>query len=376
MLKTGIANLPLHHGKAPPWLFKRMVKLGSEITNIIITEYGTREFLKRISDPFFFQSFGCVLGFDWHSSGLTTTLTGALKQGINNSETGLFIAGGKGRTSKKTIDELHVAAEKFNLKTKREEEIKNTSRITAKVDNSLIQDNYQLYHHTLFVDEKGNWAVVQQGMNSKLRYARRYHWLSFETDDFVNEPHSKKNGIISSKIENSVMNLTSKQSSETRKTSLDLAKEKPERINRLFLKIFERQKTLFEYSKESIKELNMPRTHFIKNMNRKDSELLRKAIKKSYEIQPSDYEELIKIKGFGPKTIRSLALISQLIYGTEISWKDPARFSFAHGGKDGIPYPVNKGLMDKNTEFLKSIVEEAKLGNTEKEKMLKRLKEE
>ena len=362
MRKTGITNLPLHHGKAPRWLFNRMVSLGREITKFIIEEFGPEEFLKRISNPYFFQSFGCVLGFDWHSSGLTTTLTGALKQGINDyaESFGLFIAGGKGRTSRKTIEELGFGVEKLNLNTKTQEELEIASKITAKVDNSLIQDNYQLYHHTIFITKR-SWVVVQQGMNSTTKYARRYHWSSFETSDFIQEPHSGlNNAIITTKKEQEVLDLTSRKSYETRKTSLDLAREKPNHTIKLLTRIIERQKTLSEYFNDRIKVLTMPRNHYIRNMAKKDAELLKKAIEKSYEIQPKNYEELILIKGFGPKTIRSLALISQIIYGTECSWKDPAIFSFAHGGKDGIPYPVDKKLMDHNIEFLKQVIEEVK----------------
>ncbi len=377
MQKTGVTNLPLHHGKAPLWLFKRMVKLGGEITSIIIEEYGTKEFVKRISNPYFFQSLGCVLGFDWHSSGLTTTLTGALKVAINphSQDLGLFIAGGKGKASMKTQMEIETASEELNISSKNEEKIKNASILSAKVDNSLIQDNYQLYHHTVFITEGSSWAVVQQGMNTQSKYARRYHWLSYDLNDFINEPHSNRNsGIYCTKKEKNTLDLTSKQSSETRKTSLDLAKEKPKRITRLLNSVFENQKSILDFGNE--KKLNLPKHHWIKNMDLRNKKSIEKALKISNELQPKDYEELIKIKGFGPKTLRALSLISQVIYGTEASWKDPAKFSFAHGGKDGIPYPVNRNLYDNNINFLKQTIEEARLGNTDKEKMLKRLKEE
>lgn len=374
MKRTGLANLPLHNGKAPAWLFKRMTKLGYEITKIIVDEYGAKEFLSRMSNPYFFQSLGCVLGFDWHSSGLTTTLTGALKFSINKKaeELGLFIAGGKGKTSLKTKEDILKFSDEFNIRNSKINSLINASITTAKVDNSLIQDNYSLYHHVVIVDEKGNWTIVQQGLNKNNNYARRYHWLSFETKSFIDEPHSKENGIIGFKEKKLILNLTSKKSEETRKTSLDLAKDYKSTIR---LIESNRQESLLRFIDPNFKELNMPRNHFIKDMNFRNLKGLKDVMKKAYELQPSNYEELIKIRGFGPKTLRSLALISKIIYGTEIDWHDPTEYSFAHGGKDGIPYPVNKRLMDKNIEFLKSIIEETNIENNQKLKMVRRLKD-
>ncbi len=375
MIRSGVANLPLHPGKCPRWLFPRMKKLGSAITKIIVEEYGAEEYIRRLSNPFFFQAFGCIMGFDWHSSGLTTTVCGALKEALNSEEYGIIVAGGKGKASKKTPEEIVKAGEKFSISTKKIEKLQYASRTSAKVDNSLIQDGFQLYHHNFFLAENGSWCIIQQGMNLNNKYARRYHWLSgFES--FVEEPHS---AICSDIRKEEVLDMTSRQSRDARKTSLDLAKEKPGQIIGLFEKIYSEQssgqKTLSEYfgfpaMNFTMPNLAMPKHHFIPRMNKLNYETLKKA----YEFQPQSYEELISIKGLGAKTVRALALISEVIYGSELSWKDPAKFSFAHGGKDGIPYPVDRALMDENTEFLKQAVEQAKLGNKEKINAVRRLR--
>jgi len=372
MQKTGSVNLPLHTGKCPKWLFPRMVKLSKEIVGFIVFEYGQEEFLRRISNPCFFQSFGCVLGFDWHSSGLTTTVTGALKKALNNNsnEFGLFCAGGKGRASKKTPEDIKIAVEKFNLSSKKEENLKNASKLSAKVDNSLIQDGFQLYHHAFFISENGSWSVVQQGLNEEINYARRYHWLSFKTQSFVEEPHT---GIHSKVFLENVLDLSSRESKENREVSLDLLRENPNHLRGIFKNIFENQKTLDNFiSKNRIDSENvftMQSSHLIPRMRERDYETL----KKVYEMQPENYESFIMVEGVGPKTIRALALVSQLIYGAKTSWNDPAKFSYAHGGKDRIPYPVDKVLMDENTELLREALKQAKLGDFEKRNALKRL---
>ncbi|MEM2121971.1 MAG: DUF763 domain-containing protein [Candidatus Woesearchaeota archaeon] len=372
MQKTGFVNLPLHSGKCPKWLFPRMVKLGKEIASFIVFEYGQDEFLKRISNPFFFQSLGCVLGFDWHSSGLTTTVTGALKKALNENynELGLFCAGGKGLASRKAKDEIKDAVEKFNLNSKKEELLLKASKLSAKVDNCLLQDGFQLYHHSIFISENGSWTVVQQGLNENLSYARRYHWLSFKVESFVEEPHS---GIHSHVFLEKVLDLTSKESKENRNVSLDLAKENPSHLRGIFKCVFEKQKTLnsfiFKEEKCSEKNFTMQKNHLIPKMKERDYETL----KRVYEIQPENYESFLMIKGVGAKTIRALALIAQLIYGVEASWEDPAKFSYAHGGKDKIPYPVDKELMDENTDLLREALKQAKIGDFEKRNALKRL---
>ncbi len=347
---AGTANLPLHFGSCPRWLFGRMSELSGAITEAIIYEHGQSEFIRRISDPFFFQALGCVIGFDFHSSGVTTTTLGALKVALTNKEIGVKVCGGKGNVARKTPSEIEFNSDKLSLTTKKSESLVYASRMTTKVDNALIQDNYNLYAHFFILSEKGDYAVVQQGMNNKTRYARRYHWISgFES--FIEEPH---NAICCNKKENNVLDLTSMQSNETKNTSLDLVKDNPEHLEKDFNKI-----------------LHMSSNHYDLKLSRKSLNYLKRA----YELQPESYEELIAIQGVGPASIRSLALISELIYGTRSSWEDPAKFSFAHGGKDAVPFPVNKRIMDSNTEFLKEALKSAKLGNKEKIVAIRKLDE-
>ncbi|MBM3199295.1 DUF763 domain-containing protein [Candidatus Woesearchaeota archaeon] len=361
MLRTGTANLPLHPGKCPPWLFGRMIKLSKAITEIIVNEYGQEEFLRRIADPYFFQSFACTVGFDWHSSGTTTTLCGALKEALNKEELGIRIAGGKGKASRETPEHIERFSNSLSISTQKMEHLKYASKITAKVDNNLIQDGYQLYMHAFFFTEKGRYAVVQQGLCNDNSYARRYHWLSDNVRTFIEEPH---NAICCDKKEENVLDLTSKQSKDTRDTSLDLVKDNPKHLEKYFNP--KGQKTLFEYS-----HLTMAPDHYCLNLSKRSLKFLKQA----YEFQPKNYEELVALKNMGPQTIRALALISELVYGTKSSWKDPARFSFSHGGKDGVPHPVDRELMDNNTEFLKEALRQSKLGDEEKLKAVKRLKD-
>ncbi|RLJ09309.1 MAG: DUF763 domain-containing protein [Candidatus Aenigmatarchaeota archaeon] len=357
MERTGFSDLPLHYGKAPSWLFQRMVKLSKNITQAIVFEYGEKEFLKRLSNPFWFQAFGCVLGFDWHSSGLTTTVTGALKEALS-PETGICVAGGKGKASRTTLFQIEKAAETVSLSENKLKKLKHASRMSAKIDNTCVQDGYKLYHHVIFFTEKGEWCVVQQGLNPEERYARRYHWFSENMNSWVNEPHT---GIVCDKKGKRVLDLTAKESKDTRKTSVDLVKEKPEKL----LTLLSFQTTLdFPF-------LKLPKTHEIREMRKINIETLRKA----YEFQPENYEELVSLKGIGPKTIRALALISELIYGDAPSWKDPAKFSFSHGGKDRIPYPVDKETYDKSIEILETGIQEAKIRSRERLQALKRLKD-
>ncbi len=351
MQRTGIAELPLHAGECPSWLFSRMKALGRAVSEMIILEYGTREFLKRISDPFFFQSLGCALGFDWHSSGLTTTLTAALKEGIP-SELGIVACGGKGGASRKTPLEIKSACEKFNLS---EKAFVRASRLSAKVDNSLVQDGYQLYHHAFFLDENGNWAVVQQGMQSEGGFARRYHWSSEGLREFVEEPHS---GIAAMRYENEVLDLASRESREARKTSLDLAKDGT---------------LLFQASLKSFlgEKLSMPARHSLRFVDL--SKQSREALRKAYELQPESYEELLELKGIGARVLRALALISELCYGSRLSWRDPAKYSWALGGKDGWPYRVNRKRYDETIELLQEAISSSKIGKSEKLNAIKRL---
>ena len=328
-------------GKCPPWLFKRMKILAGLVSEFIIYEYGKDEFLRRIANPYFFQSFGCVLGFDWHSSGLTTTTMGALKEAMDPEKHGIAVLGGKGGTSRKTPDEIENISQVMPLTDEEIESMKHASRMAAKVDNSALQDGYGLYHHNFLVSETGNWAVVQQGMNAETKYARRYHWLSDHVQSFVDEPHE----AICCDHRGKALNMVAKESEEARKISVDIVKDSPLKVR---------------------KYLVMSRHHWIDN--RVFSKLM-----DLHEFQPRDYEELLAFQGVGPKTIRALALTSKLIYGKEASWRDPAQFSFSRGGKDGTPYPVDRGAYDQSSEILRNAIDNAKIGSSEKLKAIRRL---
>lgn len=354
MKKTGITNLPLHYGKAPRWLFQRMIKLAREISIIIIEEFGPIELLKRISDPFWFQSLGCILGFDWHSSGVTTTVCGALKEGIKDieKELGIFIAGGKGNASRRTPEEIIRKSEAAAITNP--EKLIYASKIVAKVDNSAIQDGFQLYQHNFIFTKESEWIVIQQGMNTDNRYARRYHWMSFDLKNFINDPHK---AICCDLRQNSILNMVAKESKTARETSVLISQEKPEKIIKEI---------------NSIQSLNMPKHHYV-DINDINTKRLYKILLKTYEEKPINFEKLLYIHGVGPKTIRALALISELIYGNKPSFTDPVRFSFAHGGKDGHPYPVNRNVYDNSIMFLRNALKKMKIDNSEKNNALKRL---
>jgi hypothetical protein len=363
---SGRAELPLHHGKAPKWLVNRMIKLAEEIVTIIVDEYGRETFLQRISNPFWFQAFGCVLGYDWHSSGVTTVVTAVLKNAIKPEELGMAVCGGKGKVSRKTPTEIMQVGEKFGFSTDLIKNLQYNSRMSAKVDNTAIQAGYQLYHHAFFITEDKKWAVVQQGMSVKDKTARRYHWLSEHIQNFVVEPHE---AIVGDAKRPVALNMTAKESENCRKTSVDLAKENPKKVMRLLESIRPKyQKSLQEWMPEAkwrdyaIEVLYMPR-----NINWE-------AMKQAYEFQPKNYEELLGLKGIGPATVRGLALVSELIYGEAPSWKDPVKYSFAYGGKDGVPFPVDRKAMDESIEMLRETIQNAHVGDLEKLQLLKRLK--
>lgn len=352
-MRTGIATLPLHYGKAPAWLFGRMTRLAREIVIAIITEFGSKELLKRLSDPLWFQAFGCVLGFDWHSSGLTTTVCGAMKEGVKGLERdlGIFVAGGKGAVSRRTPLEIE---EKGSLLTCDPKKLIYASRMSAKVDNTALQDGYQLYHHSFIFTPDGAWTVIQQGMNEVNRFARRYHWFSEDVKEFVNEPHS---AICGEHREPLVLNMVAGESGEARSVSTEIAREKPDDL----VKEVKRLQGL---------ELSSHHQVLIRDIH---PDRLYKIFLKTYENPPKDFEVLLGTEGVGPKTIRALALISELVYGKPVSIKDPVRFSFAHGGKDGHPYPVDRKGYDKSIEILRKAVNTAKIGRTEKLEALRRL---
>lgn len=367
MQRTGVANLPLHPGKAPAWLFKRMVLLSKGIVEVISYEYGSDEFLARISDPFWFQALSCVLGFDWHSSGTTTVTCGALKEAINSEQYGFFVAGGKGKASRKTLSEIEQSGETYNLSPNRIKELQYSSRMAAKVDSSAIQDGYNLYQHVIIFSENGKWTVIQQGLNNEMSYARRYHWLSEHVDSFVCEPHD---AILSDFHQNIALDMTSKESKSAQKTSLDLINDDPRHLRQDFAELtrHQNQRTLdnwmkSEVDKKPIEYLAMPRS------------INWQKLREIYDFQPKNYEELLSMKGVGPNTVRALALISDLIYGDKPSWKDPVKYSFTVGGKDGVPFPVDRDAMDEATGILRLGVEKAKIGEKEKIHAIKRLKE-
>jgi hypothetical protein len=359
--KTGTAQLPLHGGRAPAWLFGRMVKLSREISTHIVAEFGSDEMLRRLSDPFWFQAFGCVLGFDWHSSGVTTTVTGALKEGIRGIERdlGLYAGGGKGAASRKTPSEIAAACEPLSLDPS---PLVYASRMSAKVDSAAVQDGYQLYHHAFFFTPSGGWCVVQQGMNDDNGMARRYHWLSASVRSYVNEPHAAvcadaEGPAPGRDLGDGGMNLVAAESEPVRGRSAELACEKPEVVLSAL---------------KGIPALTMPRRHAVLIADVNPS-YLQKILLKTYDRAPEDFETLLGMEGVGARTLRALALTSEIIYGTPASTRDPARFSFAHGGKDGFPYPVDTGTYDKTVEVLRAAVTKAGIDRSERVAALKRL---
>lgn len=353
MERSGVADLPLHYGRAPHWLFERMVKLSGEIAALIVDEYGKMEFIRRLSNPYFFQAFSMVVGFDWHSSGTTTVLMGALKEYFAKNNMGIYVAGGKGGAGLKTPEELYEISRKNGLSDEILERLQYSSRMSAKVDNTLVQDGFSVYFHSIVFTEEGEWAVVQQGMNTESRYARRYHWLGRNVISYVNEPHS---GIFSRIILDKVLDLTSSRSEETRKASLDLAREKTEKLRSIVME--GKGIRRLEYF-SGIPYIEMP---WSINWN---------ALKEIYEFQPRNYEEMVALRGVGPSTVRALAYISSIIYGTEVSWKDPVKYSFALGGKDGVPRPVDRKSYDESIDFLKKMLEG--LDSKERKEALRRL---
>lgn len=364
MARTGVATLPLHTGRVPRWLFTRMVKLSKGITEVIIHEYGAKEFLRRVSDPFWFQAFCCVIGFDWHSSGTTTTACGALREALDPETHGLCVAGGKGRASRRVVEEINRVSDVFSLSDSRVSQLVRASRLSAKVDSSCVQDGYTLYHHTLIFTEAGEWAVVQQGL--KTPYARRYHWLSDRVQSFVEEPHT---GICSEK-RGETLDLTSKTSEQARRISLDLVRDGPQHLRKHLRPRGQALLTDFGFGVSGV-ELRLPSRHQVLRIDL--SERSWKTLEKAYELQPESYEDLVALRGMGAKSLRALALVSSLVYGAKLSWQDPARYSFAHGGKDGHPYPVDRKTYDHTIQTLREAIEEAKVDKKDKMEAIKRL---
>jgi len=386
MYRSGIATFTLDYGKCPAWLFERMVKLGREMTQVLIAEYGANEFIKRIADPVWFQSLGTVLAFDWNASGLTTILTAALKEAIRGQERdlGIFIAGGKGKTSRKTPDEIINWGNRLGLESTKTHSLVYGSKMAAKVDSALIQDGFQIYHHSFFFSRAGAWTVVQQGMNLNNQTARRYHWHSKNIRDFVNEPHS---GIASQTKAKSPLNLTAEKSEKTREVSTELVKAG---YYSLIKDIELLRKHSSQLHKTLALKINSPagdenlvkllkleniefQHHPVEAEDFSKSKYLEKILWQVCDEQPENYEKLLAMKGVGPKTMRALALVSEIIYGAKPSYEDPARYSFALGGKDATPYPVDRKTYDQTIEIMKNAVQKTKLPFSEKRKMISKL---
>ncbi len=341
--------MPLHGGRVPPWLAERMTKLGTAIAENIIYEYGSGEFLSRLSDPFWFQAFGSVMGMDWHSSGITTSVVGALKRGLNPRahELGIHICGGRGKQSRKTPAELRTVAEGSGLHG---DTLVRTSRLTAKIDNNAIADGFQLYLHAFIVSDSGEWTVVQQGMNGGSGMARRYHWHSATIRDFTSDPHT----AIVGEHQGMIMNLVDAKASAAQKALINIVRDDP-------------QKTLREASK-----LKMPAHHDVRAQN-VDLKRLGAVLAVTYERDFRDFASLLLLENLGPRTLQSLALIAEVVHGAPSRFSDPARFSFALGGKDRHPFPVPLKTYDESIAVLRRGLDSAKLGHTEKVEGFKRL---
>lgn len=382
-MQRGIATFTLDYGTCPKWLFERMVRLGREMTRVLIEEYGPDEYIRRLADPVWFQSLGTVLAFDWNASGLTTILTAALKEVIRGQERqfGVFICGGKGKTSRKTPDEILAWGERLNLPPKYANNLVYNSRMSAKVDSSLVQDGFQIYHHSFFFSSPpaggGAWTVVQQGMNTKNQTARRYHWYSENIQDLVCEPHS---GIATQIHQTQALNLTAKASGKTRQISTELvssgfqtltsdiqllAKHSSNLSKMMRVKVGEEEVALLKLAPHEFKH------HPVENEVFWNSPYLKRILEKLSGEKPQTYEQLLATRGVGPKTIRALSLVSEIIYGAKPSYEDPARYSFAHGGKDATPYPVNRPTYDATIETMKQVVIKSKINSFEKDKALR-----
>lgn len=349
--RTGVADLPLHGGRTPRWLFERMVRLGREILLALAEAFGTEGILVRLSDPYWFQALGCLLGFDWHSSGLTTTTCGALKEALRGtSELGLYAAGGKGAVSRRAPEEIIAWAERAALEPRG---LVYASRMAAKVDSAALQDGFAIYHHVFFFDRNSSWCVVQQGMREEDSMARRYHWLSEGLASFVCEPHT---GVVGERS-GLVLNLVAREAEPAREAIPELSTQPPDRL---------------EASLVRLQHMRLPHRHALL-LSDIHPKRLRSVFVRTYEREAGGFEELLGTPGLGAKGLRALALISELLYGAPASFRDPARFSYAHGGKDGTPYPVDRATYDRTIHVLSRAVREAKLGKKEELSALRRL---
>ncbi len=349
MKRSGMADLPLHGGRVPPWLAERMTRLGTAISESVVYHSGAGELLSRLSDPFWFQALGCVMGMDWHSSGITTSVLGGLKRGLNPRahELGIYVCGGRGRHSRRTPDELRDVAEKQNLDG---DSLARTSRLTARIDNNAIADGFQLYLHSFIVSKAGELAVVQQGMNESTGLARRYHWHSATVRDFISEPHA----AIVGDHQGTIMNLVDRDAKAAQTAMLAIVNQEPAR-------------TLAE-----LPHLRMPSHHDVHPAD-VDEKRLGAVLALAHERDLRDFASLLLLEKLGPRTLQSLALIAEVVHGAPVRFSDPARFSFAHGGKDGHPFPVPLKTYDASLGVLRRSLHSAKLGDPDKMDGLARL---
>ena len=379
-MRRATAQLPLHTGKAPPWLFDRMWRLAGAVTMAVVDEYGPAEMLRRLADPWWFQAFGCVLGFDWHSSGVTTVTCGAMKEAYKHfgDDLGIHVAGGKGGTSRKTPQEIVDTAHRLSLSDGNQ--LVFASKMSAKVDSAAVQDGYQLYHHAFFFTGDGKWAVVQQGMSDAEKSARRYHWLGETVDDFVCEPHHAIDDLVPAPKhpapgEQLLLNMVASEADRNRAKSTELIGWNPDKLMYEVRRMTDGP-TLFAPLQHEVLPENV-------NIDR-----LEPVIRAAHEQQPSDFTALLGAKGVGPATVRALSLLAELIYDAPASHRDPADatklppilkgrewadYSYAHGGKDGTPHPVDRPTYDKSIAVLTDAVRKSRVGNTEKTDALRRL---
>jgi uncharacterized protein len=371
--KSGSADLPLHGGYVPKWLAGRMARLGAVISQAIVYHYGRDEFLRRLAHPFWFQSFGAVMGMDWHSSGITTSVIGALKRGLAplEKELGIHVCGGRGKHSRQTPHELISIGDRVGFDGSA---LANASRLVAKVDSAAVQDGFQLYLHGFVVGDDGHWAVIQQGMNGQRRQARRYHWLSEGLNSFVDEPHT----AIEGQSQGTIVNLTDRRAQMSRRVQLELLSSLgPDGIARevSLLEQGARQREAANSSEPLLPHLVMPEHHDVRS-----SDVLGRRLQGSLaaaaERGPCDFSQLLLVPGVGARTVRALAMVAEVVHGTPYRFADPARFSFAHGGKDRHPFPVPLRVYDRTIQVLKTGIQNAKLGREEELAALKRLDEQ
>src|ERR1051325_9101012 len=363
--RTGSANLPLHTGRVPAWLAQRMTRLGAVISEAIVHHYGRDELLRRLAHPFWFQSFGAVMGMDWHSSGITTSVIGALKRGLAplGGELGIYVCGGRGRHSRQTPHELAAIGERVGFDGAG---LAKASRLVAKVDSAAVQDGFDLYLHGFIVTDDGQWVVVQQAMNGERRQARRYHWLSQGLNSFVEEPHAAIDGPSQGEI----VNLTDRRAAVSRERQLDLLQSLgPDGIAREF--------RASKSAPSSAEQAFLPHLVMPAHREVRPSDVFERrlhgTLAAAAERGPADFAELLLVPGVGARTVQALAAVAEVVHGAPCRFADPARFSFAHGGKDRHPFPVPLRVYDQTIRVLKSAVRKARLGREEELDVLKRL---